>query len=137
MYAYTGAAYIIGSALFGDPCCFCNAASLRSTRQSIEFKYTLLMILKLLLYRVSHLYKYNKVTFIFWGNYYTYLLGITKRNRVRFVCEQYTLFFVTILKRPPIHTPLNNSNILIFVDMVLFFGCFSWIFLGCTILYAV
>lgn len=79
-----------------------------------------MLFLKLLLYRVSHLYKYNIVTFIFWGNYSTYLLGITQRNRVWFVCEQCTLFFVTIFKRPPIHTPLNNANILIFVDMVLF-----------------
>lgn len=119
---------LLGLLYLAIQCCFCYATSLRSTRQSIEFKYTHLLFLKILLYRVSHLYKYHIVTFIFWGNYYTYLLGITQRNRVWFVYEQCTLFFVTIFKIPPIHTPLNNANTLIFVDMVLCFGCFSWFF---------
>lgn len=49
--SYTGAAYIVGSALIGDPMLL--ATSPRSKHQSIEFihVHTLLLFLRLLLYR--------------------------------------------------------------------------------------
>lgn len=111
---------LLGLLYLAIQCCFCNATSLRSTHKSMEFKYTLLLFLKLLLYRVSHVYKYNIVILSFEEITILICSELPKEIEFGLYVNNIPYFFVTIFKRPPIHTPLNNANILIFVDMVLF-----------------
>lgn len=96
---YTGTAYIVGSALIGDPMLL--ATSQRSKRKSLECIHTFLLFLRFFYIEKKLLYKYNTDTFFLCGNYYTYFLGIIQINRFRFVSEHKPYFLFQYFKDHP------------------------------------